>query len=187
MEILNDFQTSLRKAFSEIDPKYESYDGLVICGTHAPHNTEEMIKKIQQARETGVPFLGICFGMQLMAIEYARNVLRIKDATSEEFGTGTFVVQKMPGFRIGQRPVGQRFESFWHQYSVDSSYFIGGLWRLTYSENFPAIMILEGYPFFVGTQFHPEYESSKGNYHPLLVQYIDTCKKLNGSAVGVPH
>src|SRR3990167_1004682 len=89
MEILNDFSTSVIRALSEIDKDWESYDGLVVCGTHSPHDVEMMIDKIRQARESRRPFLGICFGHQLAAIEYARNVLGIKDATSQEFYTPT--------------------------------------------------------------------------------------------------
>ena len=62
MELLNDFQTSVRKAFNEIDPAWESYDGLVVCGTHNPRNVEGMIEKIRYARENYRQFLGICFG-----------------------------------------------------------------------------------------------------------------------------
>ena len=101
MEILNDFNTTVKKALEEIDPNYQDYPGLVICGTHSPHDVEQMIEKIREAREYGTPFLGICFGHQLAAIEYARNVLGIKDATSEEFGKGNFVVYKLPQLNVG--------------------------------------------------------------------------------------
>lgn len=150
MEILNDYSTSVKKALEEIDSNYLNYKGLVICGTHDPHNTEEMIGLIKIAREEGIPFLGICFGFQLCAIEYARNVLGIKDATSEEFGTGTFVVKKLPELKVGLH----NGESYWNNYEVD----------------LPDLKIPEN--FFV-SQFHPEYQSSKDKPHPLLVNFIN--------------
>ena len=153
MEIVNDFQTSVRKALEEIDPNYEQYDALVICGTHTPHDTEMMIEKIKEAKENKRPALLICFGYQLLAIEYARNVLGIKDATSEEFGVGTFVVKKRDKVKVGLR----NGESWWSNYDVDITF---------------------GVPhYLVATPYHPEYQSRKGKPHPDLVKFINLCKK----------
>ena len=175
MELINDFSTSVRKAFTEIDPDWESYDGLVVCGTHTPKDVDEIIEKIQLARETHRPFLGICFGLQLMAIEYVRNVLGIADATSEEFGIGTPVVVKMPTLRVGIFPVNGKQESHWHNYKVNDEYiksfegykvsFTGNILEELFSQN------------MVGIQYHPEYQSSKENPHPLLVAFLDKCKE----------
>src|SRR3990167_10043699 len=138
MQILNNFKTSVEKALTEIDPKWKDYRGLIICGTHTPQNTEEMIEKIKVARETKLPFLGICFGHQICAIEYARNVLGIKDATSEEFGKGTFVVKKrMEGLKVGLIDG----ESWWNNYEVDLPNWVKP-------------------DHFFTTQSHPEYQSS---------------------------
>lgn len=158
MEVLNDFNTSVQKALEEIDPKWRSYPGLIICGTHNPHNTEEMINLIKRAREENIPFLGICFGHQLSAIEYSRNVLGIKDATSEEFGEGTFVVIKLPELNVGFH----EGESYWNNYVVDPD--IQERWIK--KEN------------FFTCQFHPEYQSSKDKPHPLLLKFLDYAKKM---------
>ena len=103
MEIKGDFQPSVRRALVEIDPEYEKLDALVICGSHSPKAEEinSLIDSIRAARITGLPALLICYGYQLSAIEYARNVLGIKDATSEEFGQGTFVVKKRKELKVG--------------------------------------------------------------------------------------
>ena len=163
MELLNDFSTTVRKALKEIDPDYEKYDGLVICGTHSPHDVETYIAKIKEARETGRPYLGICFGHQVAAIEYARNVLGIEDATSEEFGRGTFVVKKrMGGLKIGW----MEGETWWNNYEVDLPQW-------------------ERPSHFITTQAHPEYQSSKDAPHPLLKRFIQLCK--NGNADGRQH
>jgi CTP synthase len=59
-------------------------DGLIIPGGFGSRGIEGKIKLIQYARETGLPFLGICYGMQLAVVEYARNVLGLVGAASEE-------------------------------------------------------------------------------------------------------
>lgn len=153
MKVLNDFKTSVSRALSEINPRWRDLPGLIICGTHAPHDTEQMIEEIAEARESGLPTLLICHGYQLGAIEYARNVKGVKDATSEEFGTGTFVVVKRQEMKVGLH----QGESWWSNYTV-----------ITHPE-FPQ-------NFFVAP-FHPEYISRKGKPHPLLVKFLSACKK----------
>lgn len=154
MLILNDFQTTVFKALTEIDKDYLNYEGLVICGTHNQRNTDLMIENIRIAREKGVPALLICAGHQLGAIEYARNVLGIKDATSEEFGVeGTFVVKKRPELKVGLH----EGESWWSNYDVCIDYKIPD--------------------HFISVPFHPEYQSSKEKPHPLLVKFLNLCKE----------
>lgn len=65
--------------------KLESCDGIVVPGGFGTRGVEGKIAVAKYARENKVPYLGLCLGAQIMTIEYARNVLRIKDATSEEF------------------------------------------------------------------------------------------------------
>lgn len=159
MKLINDFSTSVRKALSEIDPKWESYDGLIICGTHAPTEIDKTLSLIHLARTTNTPTLGICAGLQMMAIEYSRNVLGIEDATSEEFGDGTFVVEKMKDLVVGLKDG----ESYWHNYAVRP-------------DIFEKLVKNAMSPRFIGVQYHPEYQSSKDNKHPLLVNFINECK-----------
>lgn len=110
---------------------------------------------IREARETGRPFLGICAGYQLAAVEYARNVHGIADATSEEYGNeGTFVVVRRPEIKVGLHDG----ETWWSNYEV----------RPDLALNFPE-------NFFV-VPFHPEYQSSKDKPHPLLVAFLDYAK-----------
>lgn len=173
MELLNDFNTSVAKALEEIDPNYMDYPGIVICGTHSPHDVEDMIATIQKVRLTKTPFLGICFGHQLAAIEYARNVLYVKDATSEEFTTriyipskgmevealpnGTYlVIKRKDGLKIGLHDG----ESYWNNYEVVPGF--DSIWEK--EDN------------FITCQFHPEYQSSKDKPHPLLVKFIEHAK-----------
>ncbi len=167
MELYNDFSTSVEKALSEIDPNWKDYKGLIICGTHSPKNWEEQIQKIGQARESGTPYLGICFGHQLAAIEWARYHLKIKNATSEEFGVpGTFVVRKRKdGLRVGLH----EGESYWHNYEVSEGV----------AHDFERYRPVHLFT----TQAHPEYQSSKSDPHPLLVKFLDYARRYSKVAV----
>ena len=155
MEIINDFSTSVKKALEEIDPNYMEYVGLVVCGTHAPHDVEQILEKIKHVRESGTPFLGICAGNQFAWIEYWRNVLGIKDATSEEFGQGVFVVKKRHNLLVGLHDG----ETYW--------------------SNYQCVIPSEGWPMkenFISVPFHPEYQSSKDKPHPLLQKFLNYAK-----------
>ena len=195
MEIYNSFQTSVKKALDEIDPNWPKYNGLIVCGTHSPENVEELIGKIKQARDSNLPFLGICAGFQIMALEYARNGLGIKDATSEEFSKkGTFIVYKLPKLRVGIKKVRWQGkiteESHWHNYAIKPEYFEE--WFLISGGNHSSFLSnpydYDGYEgiveiarlkenkFFVGVQFHPEYQSSKEKPHPLLLEFLKYAK-----------
>ena len=67
----------------------ESVDGILVAGGFGHRGVEGKIEAIKYARENNIPYLGICLGMQLSIIEYARNVLGIKDANSVEFDENT--------------------------------------------------------------------------------------------------
>ena len=76
----------------------KSVDGILVPGGFGERGTEGKINAIRFARENEIPYFGICLGMQLALIEYARNIVGIKDATSEEFSEkGSFVVHYMEG------------------------------------------------------------------------------------------
>lgn len=154
MILFNDFNTTMEKALTEIDPNWREYEGIVICGTHSPQNPEQQIEEIRNARENGIPLLGICFGYQLAAIEYARNILGVKDATSEEFGKGTLVVRKRPELKVGLH----EGESWWSNYEV--------VIRVDFPRNFFCV------------PFHPEYQSSKEKPHPVLISFLEYAKRM---------
>jgi len=61
------------------------FDGIIVPGAFGEGGADGVLAAIRYARENGVPFLGLCYGMQLAVVEYARNVVGIKDASSEEF------------------------------------------------------------------------------------------------------
>ena len=63
----------------------EGIDGIIVPGGFGNRGVEGKINTIEYARKNNIPFLGICLGMQMAVVEYARNVLGLKDANSEEF------------------------------------------------------------------------------------------------------
>lgn len=162
MEILNDFNTTVEKALDEIDSRWRDYDGLIVCGTHSPEPVHiyEALEKIREYREKKKPFLGICFGHQLAAIEYGRNVL-CKPVGSEEFDVSFpynlyYIVKKLPQLNVGLKDG----ETYWNNYAVVDGF--EDVWKK--ADN------------FITCQYHPEYQSSKDKPHPLLVRFIEVCK-----------
>ena len=79
---------SLEKDGEEIK-KLKDYDGIIVPGGFGNRGTEGKIKAIEFCRKNKIPFLGLCLGLQLAVIEFARNVCNIKDATSTEFNSKT--------------------------------------------------------------------------------------------------
>jgi CTP synthase len=73
---------------SEIKKRLKDVSGILIPGGFGKRGTEGKIEAIKYAREKKIPFFGICFGMQMAIIEFARNKLNLKKATSSEFGAG---------------------------------------------------------------------------------------------------
>ena len=70
---------------SQIKNILKNVSGVLIPGGFGPRGTEGKISAIKYARENKIPFLGICFGMQMAVIEFSRNILKIKNAGSTEF------------------------------------------------------------------------------------------------------
>ncbi|MDA7597168.1 CTP synthase [Candidatus Pelagibacter sp.] len=70
---------------SEIKKKLKNISGILIPGGFGKRGTDGKIEAIKHARLTKIPFLGICYGMQMAIIEFARNKLNLKNATSSEF------------------------------------------------------------------------------------------------------
>lgn len=68
---------------------FKDISGILVAGGFGERGIEGKIKAIHYARINKIPFLGICLGMQLILVEFARNVLGLKDAHSSEFDTKT--------------------------------------------------------------------------------------------------
>ncbi|MFT5703864.1 MAG: CTP synthase [Rickettsiales bacterium] len=77
-----------RNIGKNISKELEDVSAILVPGGFGEDGTEGKIKMINYARTNKIPYFGICFGMQMAVIEYARNVLKIKDATSSEVKAG---------------------------------------------------------------------------------------------------
>ena len=88
----------LEKEPERIGEKLGEIDGMIIPGGFGSRGTEGMILAAQYARTNGIPFLGICLGMQMALVEFARSVVGWKDANSSELDPETFhpVIDLMP-------------------------------------------------------------------------------------------
>ena len=82
-ESLENDTLSLNDVFKEIN-------GIIVPGGFGRRGSDGKIKSIKYARQNNIPFFGICFGMQMAVLEFARNVLNYKDASSSEFGETKF-------------------------------------------------------------------------------------------------
>lgn len=192
----------------------KSYDGILIPGGFGARGVEGKIKAIEYCRVHGIPYFGLCYGMQLLVIEYARHVLKLADATTHEIDPlGKHrVVDIMPdqkeklarkdyggSMRLGEYPaklvvgtqafgayaVKRIVERHRHRYEVNPVY-VERLKKagLVFSATSPDGVLMEiaelpkdRHPFFLGTQFHPEFQSSLVSPHPLFVAFLEACKK----------
>lgn len=151
---------------------------MIICGSHSPKDTDELIYKIQLARENKMPFLGICLGFELQLIEFARNVLNLENANSTEIDPSTPhpIFIKLPILRVGIKKVNGNMESHWHNYAFNNLYIekFKNYLQFVFTDDIMEIARYEN--FMIGTQFHPEYNSMKNNAHPLLKEFINLCR-----------
>ena len=193
----------------------KKYDGIVIPQGWGSRGTEGIIEAVRVARENKIPYLGLCFGMQMAVIEFARNVLKLKNANSEEVDAKTKypVIHIMPDqkkylemhqyggtIRLGAWPckIAKKTilndiyntdlvqERHRHRYEFNNEYReqiekMG----LVISGTSPDGKLVEAielpksvHPFFVATQFHPEYKSRPLAPHPIFTAFIKACEKI---------
>ena len=178
--------------------------GILVPGGFGSRGIDGKIRAITHARENGVPFLGICLGMQLAVIEFARKKLGLTEATSREFtphpvdpvidllpeqranpdlgGTmrlGLYDVDLLPGTRVselyGTLKIRERHR---HRFEVNPDY-IGRIKKegLDVSGTFGERKLVEvveipSHPFYVASQFHPEFRSRPLSPHPLFSGFL---------------
>jgi CTP synthase len=185
-------------------------DGVLVPGGFGSRGAQGKISAIQFARERRIPYFGICFGMQLAAIEFARNVCGITDATSREFAEGkggsrNFVVDVLEDqkkivdlggtMRLGSYSChltkGSRVAEIYgasviterhrHRYEFNNKYralfekrgmTMAGICR---DRDLIEIMEIAEHPWFVGVQFHPEFQSKPMAPHPLFTSFVKAC------------
>jgi len=146
----------------DVNEVLKDADAILVPGGFGERGTEGKMKAIRFARENGVPFLGICLGMQLAVIEYARNVAGITDATSTEFNRST----KSPLIGLITEWLDERGEV--QQRSVDSD--LGGTMRLgaQKSELVPGTKTAEVYGSDEIIERHRHRYEMNNRYIPVL-------------------
>ena len=182
---------------------FRTVQGIVVPGGFGPRGTEGKIVAAQFCRETGTPYLGLCYGLHMAVIEVARHACGLDSANSSEIDVETPhpVIGLMPGqhgvemggtMRLGLWPckllpgskAAQAYgadlveERHRHRFEVNNDYLPvlaeQGLIASGVSPDgkLVEIMELDGHPFFVGVQFHPEFKSRPNNPHPLFREFV---------------
>ena len=199
----------------ETDPSLiDGADAILVPGGFGTRGTEGKIFAVKTAREGGIPYLGICLGMQVAVIEYARNICGLAEANSSEFdpdtahpvigliaewlasdgsveqrdresdlgGTmrlGAQLCHLNPGSKAraiyGSDTVKERHR---HRYEVNNNYLPqlreAGLVVGALSEDKSLVEAIElpDHPWFIASQFHPEFTSTPRDGHPLFTAFV---------------
>lgn len=186
-------------------------DGIVVPGGFGIRGIEGKVAALRHARETGLPTLGICLGLQCMVIEAARHLLGLPGANSAEFDPQTSdpVIATMADQRdvlAGERGLGGTMrlgayparlvpgtiaahaygttsitERHRHRYEVNNDYrerlAAAGLQVSGTSPDGRLVEVAEvcaeQHPFYLGTQFHPEFRSRPTRAHPLFRALVE--------------
>ncbi|MFC0561117.1 CTP synthase [Halalkalibacter alkalisediminis] len=186
-----------------------SADGILVPGGFGDRGVEGKISAIRYARENKVPFLGICLGMQLASIEYARNVLGLEGAHSAELNPETphpiidllpeqKDVEDMGGtLRLGLFPCKLTagsvahatyneeivYERHRHRYEFNNEYReqmekAGFIFSGTSPDGrLVEVIEIEDHPYFIASQFHPEFRSRPTRPQPLFREFIGASLK----------
>lgn len=202
-----DFDPTISKNYESNLKKLKKYNGLIVPGGFGSRGVEGKIKVVEFCRRNKIPYLGLCYGLQMAVIEFARHVCGLKDAHTTEVnpetknpvihtmadqveninkkqlgGTmrlGSYTCELKSG-TVSAKAYHQKLiiERHRHRYEVNNEYrnilenkgmiFSG----INPDKNLVEIIELKNHPFFVGTQFHPEFKSRPLDPHPLFVAFI---------------
>ncbi len=189
----------------------EDVAGIVVPGGFGHRGIEGKIKAASFARRMGIPYLGLCLGMQVAVIEFARHVLGLSNANSTEFDpqcadpvidlmvTQRHVADKGGTMRLGnwvcclssgskaQQAYGEAivFERHRHRYEFNNEYRkrmeARGMVLSGRSADNSLVEVIElaHHPWFVASQFHPEFKSRPNRPHPLFRDFIGACAQLD--------
>ncbi len=198
---------SMGEGYTEV---LEDVDGIVVPGGFGPRGIEGKIKAANFARRNNVPYLGLCLGMQVAVIEFARNVLGLPGANSTEFDPqcadpviDLMVSQRKLADKGGTMRLGNWvcclthgtktyaaynepivFERHRHRYEFNNEYrkrmeangmVVSGR---SADNSLVEIMELANHPWFVASQFHPEFKSRPNRPHPLFRDFIGASVRL---------
>ena len=192
--IYNDVKARLHFVNSEeitsqnIAEKLDGLSGIVICPGFGQRGIEGKIIAAEYTRTHDIPTFGICLGMQMMVIEFARNVLGYKDANSREMDEQTphnviDIMEEQKSSRVygayGEKTlISERHR---HRYEFNNAYKeeyeMKGMKCVGINPAADLVEIVEipDKHWYIGTQFHPEYSSTVLHPHPLFMSFIKAC------------
>jgi CTP synthase len=197
-----------------VDDQLRDVAGVLIPGGFGVRGIEGKINAARFAREHEIPYLGLCLGMQVATIEFARNACGIKDANSTEFDKTTkepviSLLEEQRGvknmgasMRLGTWPTkiakGTLAEKIYgstevmerhrHRYEFNMKYrdqmnergfVISGT---SPDGTLVELIELRDHPYFVGCQYHPEFQSKPNKPHPLFKGFIQACLEYQSRA-----
>jgi CTP synthase len=198
-----------------LEDELSAVHGILIPGGFGDRGIEGKINAVRIARTHRIPYFGICLGMQVAVIEYARNVANLKRANSTEFDEKTphpvisllaeqRKVEKLGGtMRLGsylcEIKKGSRAAALYNKTQIQERhrhrYEFNNAYRTRLSKaglnvvgefkakKLPEIVEIKNHPFFVGVQFHPEFQSRPLKPHPIFQGFIAAAlKKSLGGA-----
>jgi CTP synthase len=187
-------------------------DGILVAPGFGHRGINGKIEAARYARENKVPYLGICLGMQIAVIEFARNVMGLSGADSTEMnevtrypvidlmeaqkgitnmgGTmrlGTFACEIKKGSKLY---TAYQKEHIWerhrHRYEFNDmfleKFMKAGMVPVGVNPESRLVeaVEIEGHPWFVGVQYHPEYSSTVLKPNPLFVEFVRACIEISG-------
>jgi CTP synthase len=188
----------------------DGVDGVLVPGGFGDRGTEGKINAAKYAREKQIPYFGICLGMQIATIEFARNACGLEGANSTEFDKATphpviCLQEEQKGvedmgatMRLGANEsillAGTRASDLYggvekiserhrHRYEFNSDYQDriqdAGMVISSVSakEGLVEIVEIPDHPFYIGAQFHPEFQSKPNHPHPLFAGFVDAALK----------
>jgi CTP synthase len=197
-------------------------DAILVPGGFGERGIEGKIQAVRYARENGVPYLGICLGMQVAIVEFGRHVLGLTGANSTEFNRATAhpvialisewqdeargtqmrdeASAKGGTMRLGAQEVllgaGTRAREIWgkdsiferhrHRYEFNNNfldrYRQAGMRFSGFSrDHLVEVIEIPSHPWFVATQFHPEFTSTPRDGHPLFTGFIRAARAQRAS------
>ena len=202
----------------------QEMDGIVVPGGFGDRGIEGKIETVRYARENGIPYLGICLGMQVAVIEAARNLAGLDGAMSTEFDAATphpvvglitewqdhagsteqrdeasdlggtmrlgaqqvtLADESLAALSYGRNSIEERHR---HRYEVNNNYRaqLSGA-GLRFSglsvDDLVEVVELPGHPWFLASQFHPEFTSNPRDGHPLFKSFISAVRKHSEDAM----
>jgi CTP synthase len=200
----------------------QNMDAILVPGGFGDRGIEGKIQAIRFARENRIPYLGICLGMQLAIIEYARNVLALKGANSTEFDRATnhpviALITEWQDLERGQQVRDEKsdlggsmrlgaqeaklvagslvrsvygkesiFERHRHRYEFNNHYLdelsAAGMSFSGFSaDGLVEFIEVRSHPWFVASQFHPEFTSTPRDGHPLFAGFVRAAREYRAA------